>query len=436
MSSRTFAAFLIMAAVMVSTARPNSQPRNLAIAHANIIDVVNGRVMPDSTVTVSGDRIINLGQKGEPPKDTVVVDGRGKFLIPGLWDMHTHHQGSGTDSLDLFLANGIVGSRDMGSDADFILPLRDRIRRGELRGPEIVAAGPILDNAPADWPFRRRVTNAEEARAAVRDLKNRGVDFVKVHNHTPRESFFAIADEAPKTGIPFAGHIPLSVSMQEGVTSGIRSIEHLSEYRLFRECTGKAMPYERDRCWPVFEKLAAHKVWQTPTIAFFRSLPDVFSAKPMRHAEYASDASLDLVRKNVEASKLDAQALMYFRDMSGVSLTVIRDMLALGNSFLAGCDGGVPGFCLHDELEGFTDAGLSPLQALQTATINPARFLGRESTQGTVAAGRRADLVLLDQNPLSDIRNSRQVSAVVAGGRLYSKADIEKMLAARRRRSP
>jgi amidohydrolase family protein len=435
--SRTFIGCLIgMAAVMVSTARPNSQPQNLAIAHVSIIDVVNGRVEPDSTVTVSGDKIINVVQKGEPPKSSVVVDGRGKFLIPALWDMHTHHQGSGTDSLDLFLANGVVGSRDMGSDADFILPLRDRIRRGELRGPEIVAAGPILDNAPADWPFRRRVTNAEDARAAVRDLKNRGVDFVKVHNHTPRESFFAIADEAAKAGLPFAGHIPLTVSVAEGASSGIKSIEHLSEYRLVRECTGKAMPYERDRCWPVFEKLAAHKVWQTPTITFFRSIPNLFSGKPMRHAEYASDSSLDLVRKNREASKPDAQALTYFRDMSVQSLTVIRDMLALGNSFLAGCDGGVPGFCLHDELEAFTEAGLSPLQALQTATINPARFLGRESTQGTVAAGKRADLVLLDQNPLSDIRNSRHVSAVVAGGRFFSKADIEKMVAARRRRSP
>src|SRR5205823_14122859 len=138
----------------------------------------------------------------------------------------------------LSVANGVVGTRDMGSDLDFILPLRDRIRRGELLGPEIVAAGPILDNAPGDWPFRRRVTNAQEARDAVRDLKNRGVDFIKVHNNTPREAFFAIADEAPKLGLSFAGHIPLKVTIEEGIASGMKSIEHLTESRLFLECPG------------------------------------------------------------------------------------------------------------------------------------------------------------------------------------------------------
>jgi imidazolonepropionase-like amidohydrolase len=140
-----------------------------------------------------------------------------------------------------------------------------------------------------------------------------------------------------------------------------------------------------------------------------------------------------MLRRNIEASKLNAKAIAYFRDMSAQSLTVIRHMLRLGNSFLAGCDGGVPGFCLHDELQALNDAGLSPLQAIQAATINPARFLGRDAMQGTVEVAKRADLVLLDENPLSDIRNSRRISGVVARGRLFSKAEIDEMLAARRR---
>src|SRR5207248_8899945 len=135
------------------------------------------------------------------PPEAMRVDGTGKFLIPGLWDMHTQHQGTGADCLDLFVTKGIVGTRDMGGDAEFILPLRERVRSGAILGPEIVAAGPILDDAPPCFPYRQRVRNAVEARQAVRDLKKVGVDFIKVHDHTPREAFFAIADEAPKVAL-------------------------------------------------------------------------------------------------------------------------------------------------------------------------------------------------------------------------------------------
>jgi len=338
--------------------------------------------------------------------------------------------------LALYLAHGVVGTRDMGSDLEFILPLRDGIRRGELSGPEIVAAGPILDNAPADWPFRRRVTNAQEAREAVRDLKKRGVDFIKVHNNTPRDAFFAIADETPKLGLSFAGHVPLAVTIDEAAASGIKSIEHLSESRVFRECAGKVQPYDAERCRPVFDKLAANNVWQTPTLVFFRVLPDVFSGKPIPHAEYASDTQVELLRGIIQASKLDEQAMAFLRSMSKTSLTVIRDMLPRGNAFLAGCDGGVPGFCLHDEMQALTEAGLSPLQAIQTATINPARFLGREKNEGTIAVGKRAHLLLLEADPLTDIRNTRRIAAVIVRGRVLLKADIDQMIAAHRRRTP
>jgi hypothetical protein len=177
---------------------------SIAITNVTIVDVVSG--MKDTAVTVvtTARQIAAIGRGISIPAAAVVVDGTGKFLVPGLWDMHTHHQANGAALLDLYLANGVVGTRDMGSDVDFILPLRDRIRRGEVPGPEIIAAGPILDDRPADWPFRRHVTNAQEARQAVRDLKASGVDFIKVHDGTPRDAFFAIADEAPKAGLPLS----------------------------------------------------------------------------------------------------------------------------------------------------------------------------------------------------------------------------------------
>ena len=425
---------LVATAVHGPVGQTGGRGQTIAVTNTTVIDVVSGRDQTGVTVVTKAGQIANVGAGVSVPAGAVRVDGTGKFLIPGLWDMHSHNQASGAESLDLYLANGVVGTRDMGSDLEFILPLRERIRRGELRGPEIVAAGPMLDNPPADWPFRRRVTNAEEARVAVRDLKTRGVDFIKVHNNTPRDVFFAIADEAPKLGLPFAGHIPLAVTVEEGAASGIKSIEHFSESRVFRECTGSAQPYQAERCRPLFDKLAANKVWQTPTIAFFRVLPAVFSGTPMPHGEYASASLLEMTRKNREGSKFDERALTFLRSMGETTLTVIRDIVPRGNVFLAGCDGSVPGFCLHDELQTLTEAGLSAVQAIQTATINPARFLGRESTHGTVAIGKRADLVLLDADPRIDIRHTRRIAAVIATGRLYSKTDLDRMIAARRRR--
>jgi len=424
---------VICAAVLDLAPRPAyAQPKPVAITGATVIDVTSGDRRTGVTVLTQGDRIAAIGKGIAIPRDATRVNGNGKFLIPGLWDMHSHHQGTGAESLDLFVAKGVVGTRDMGGDADFILPLRERVRSGAVLGPEIVASGPMLDDAPPEFPYRRRVRNAQEAIAAVRDLKRLGVDFIKVHDHTPREVFFAIASEAPKAGLSFAGHVPSAVTVEEAADAGIRSIEHLANYRVFDECsTGDT--YRASDCARLFDKLAAKGVWETPTMAFFETIPDVFSGAPLRHAEYASDGLLKLTRDNIRGSHLDAATLDKFRLAGRLSLQAIHDLRVRGNRFLAGCDGLVPGFCLHDELEWFTRAGFSPLEALQTATVDPAIFLGREASQGTVDIGKRADLVLLDADPLADIRNTARIDAVVVRGRLVEKGQIERIIAGHRR---
>jgi imidazolonepropionase-like amidohydrolase len=407
---------------------------SIAITNVTVIDVVTGRLQKGVTVVTQGERIVEIGRRVTIPRGATRVNGKGRFLIPGLWDMHSHHQGTGADCLDLFIAKGVVGTRDMGGDIDFILPLRERVKSGAVLGPEIVAAGPILDDAPPNYPYRRRVTNAQQARQAVADLKRAGVDFIKVHDHTPREVFFTIAEEAPRLGLPFAGHVPQAVKVEEAADAGIRSIEHLSNYDVFGECMVNDS-YTLAGCRRLFEKLAAKGVWQTPTLAFFETVPDVFSGRPLDHAEYASDSLFKLTRDNVENSHVPASTLQKMRLAGQISLQVIPDMYSLGNRFLAGCDGLVPGFCLHDELEWFTKAGFSPLQALQTATINPARFLGREDTQGTIEVGKRADLILLEANPLVDIRNVARIEDVVVRGKLVTRQAIDKILASHRRAS-
>ncbi|HXG89472.1 MAG TPA: amidohydrolase family protein, partial [Vicinamibacterales bacterium] len=390
----------------------------IAIENTTVINVIDGSESRGVTVVVSGDRVTGIGGDLKAPVGAIHVDGTGKFLIPGLWDMHSHNQASGEHSLPLYLANGVVGTRDMGSDVDFILPLRNRINSGQILGPEIVAAGPILDDAPGDWPFRRRVKTADEARQAVRELKAAGVDLIKVHNFTPRDAFFAIIDEARTLGVPVAGHIPLKVTVMEGIASGMVSIEHLSESRMFWECPDSKGAYDPKRCAPIFDAVAARNVSQAMTGAFSEAIPDVFTGKPLPHQEYASRGVIDLNQENLVASKLDARTLDIVRSQNVARKLVVRELTSRGVQLLAGCDGWVPGFCLQDELQWLTDAGLSPLQALQTATINAARFLRREATQGTVATGKRADLVLLDADPRPDIGNVRRIAAVIVRGHL------------------
>lgn len=408
-----------------------SNAGTFAITNVTVIDVVAAAERPGMTVVVRNGRIAAMGSEISAPSWARRVDGIGRFLIPGLWDMHAHHQAVGEASLPLFIANGVVGTRDMGSDADFILPLRRRVEAGELPGPAIIAAGPILDAAPASWPFRQRVTGAEDARAAVRSLHRREVDFIKVHDQTPRDAYLAIARESRRLGLPFAGHVPASITIEEASRSGQASIEHLANFRVFIECAGDA-PYARDQCAGLYGRLAANHVWQTPTLAFMETVPDLMSGTPPPHAEYASAELRRMGEENREASNLTPEAIAWFRAQGRTALVAVADMRDAGVQFLAGCDALVPGFCLHDELEWLTRAGLSPLEALRAATINPALFLGSERHEGSIAAGKNANLVLLDASPLADIRNTRRIHAVVLRGRLYLRAELDAILAAAR----
>ncbi|MGH9632781.1 MAG: amidohydrolase family protein, partial [Bryobacteraceae bacterium] len=226
------------------------------------------------TVVVSRGAIAAVTPSGKTPSIARVVPARGKFLIPGMWDMHSHMELTGESFLPLYAANGVTGIRDMGSDLDFILRLREATASGHVVGPRILAAGPILDDAPADWPFRMRVKTAEDGRAAVRTLKRRGVDLIKVHDHTPREAFFAIAKEARNQKLRLAGHLPMHVSLQEAIDAGHDDIEHLSNLTIWEQCSG-GDEYRPERCRGPFEELARHHVWQTPTLVFWTEVATI-----------------------------------------------------------------------------------------------------------------------------------------------------------------
>jgi imidazolonepropionase-like amidohydrolase len=409
-----------------------SQSRPIAITRANVVDVVDGRIVPNSTVVIRGRTITAIAQGGAPPEDARVIEGQGKFLIPGLWDMHAHIQGSGEAWLQLYAANGVTGIRDMGADLEFILGMRDAASSGRVLGPEVIAAGPILDDAPGDWPLRMRVKNADDGRAAVQLLKRRGVDLIKVHNFTPRDAFFAIAEEARRQNLPLAGHVPLKVTVEEGIEAGITNIEHLSEDgKVWKACSGGAA-YRPEACRPFFEMLARRRIWQTPTLVTLSELAVIGtprSAVNREHLAYANTQLREMWASNQSFFVKRPEIIDILKRLAEVAMVVTRDMASSGVGILAGCDALIAGFCVHDELTAMVRSGMTPLAALQTATVNPARYLGREKTLGTVAPGKVANLVLLDGNPLEDIANVRGIRAVVVAGRLLERNELDGILA-------
>ena len=418
----------LVVAVLVSGSLA-AQTRPIAITRVNVVDVTSGRIIPNSTVVVDGTTIADVAPNGKAPANAQVVDGQDKFLIPGLWDMHAHTEASGEAWLPLYVANGVTGIRDMGSALDYILQMRDGTASGRILGPRIFAAGPILDDAPGDWPFRMRVKTADEGRAAVQLLKMRGVDLIKVHDNTPMPVFFAIAEEARRQGLPLAGHVPRGLTVEQVVEAGQRNIEHLSNGRMWRTCSGGGT-YRPDACRPFFEMLAQKGVWQTPTLVAIAEILSIGTPRSEVSAEQMAYAG-----KQIRAmwagnqGLVNPDAINALRATAATSAVVVNDMVKAGVGVLAGCDSMIAGYCVHDELTAMVRGGMTPIAALQTATLNPARYFGIEQKAGTVARGRSADLVLLDANPIADIANVRRIRAVIVAGRLLDRHALDDTLA-------
>jgi imidazolonepropionase-like amidohydrolase len=432
--------------------------QTLTITHAKVIDVTNGTVHPDTTVVINGNRILRVEYSSRhTPTTGQIIDAKGQYLIPGLWDMHTHvyFDGMANDGSDLilplFLANGITGIRDMGSDLDQVLNARAEISAHRLLGPRMIVSGPMLDGPKSHYKAAIAVTTPEDGRKAVDMLKNRGVNFIKVQSGVPREAYFAIAAEAKKDGIEYEGHVPDSIRATEAVTSGQRTFEHL--IGIFegsspaatedQYLTGKKSPglflasYDPAREASLIQLLADHQVWQCPTLFWERGqwLVDAIDYSKDPDLPYAAHT---WVTKRWPASQkgilksMDTDPLPVRERFVDHELDIVRKLHTANVPFLAGTDtpAGVdllPGVSLHLELQRFVDAGFTPLQALQTATLNPARFFNKLDDFGPIKPGRIADLDLLAANPLDNIANTRTVTAVVADGRYLSPENLDQL---------
>ncbi len=422
----------------------------LLLENVTVIDGTGAPARAGLSVAVTGERISAVGPAGSvraiSGPGAEPIDVSGQFLIPGLWDMHVHLGGldAGTRAGPAFIAHGVTGVRDMGSPLDEILTLRDRWPAASPSGPRLFAAGPILQGPlPFELPLIRSVGDPTEARAAVDDLHRAGVDFIKVGDTVPADAYRALADRARRRGLPVVGHLPVAIAAVDAALAGQRSIEHFgsarfhglllaasseegpltrrvralldaarqgdvaADARLFRaDLTAPlADSFSPQKAAALFRTFADHGTAQVPTLAALRSVWDAQADGMAGQDRRAADRVWDRYREMVR---------------------LLRDA---GVPILAGTDQTPDGASLHRELELLVEAGLSPAEAIAAATSRATAFLGLIDEVGTIETGKRADLVLLDGDPLADITNTRRIAAVVVGGVLLDRADLQRLVA-------
>jgi imidazolonepropionase-like amidohydrolase len=379
--------------------------KTLVLRNVTVIDGTGAAARSDMTVLVRDGRIAKIGKASEvvAPEAAQVVDGTGKFLIPGLWDMHGHLTDAGEGALAQLVENGVTGVRDLGGDLERVRAWRAEIDAGKRLGPHIVAAGPLLDG-PTEAKWHVVAKNEAEARELVRTIKASGTDFLKTHMNLSKEVFLAAVDEAKELGMPIAVHKPAEMTIAEASDAGASSLEHV-EMLTHSELYGEDEPAKSfdeafanlngEKGAALWAKLAKNGTYFVPTLVAYERGFVLWSNKP--------------------------EAMLKRRPIHWQGLDVIGAMHRAGVKILAGTDfsdwGVVPGVDLHNELALLVEAGFSPMEALQAATLRPAEFLGRSKKLGTIEEGKIADLVLLDMDPLECISHTRKIRAVVLGGR-------------------
>ena len=411
--------------------------KQLVIAYVTVIDVSTGKALPDRDVVIQGDRITAVEDgTSQPEEGATIIDGHGKFVIPGLWDTHVHLTSTTECALPLLVATGITNVRDMGGRLMRIDDWRSRIAAGILVGPHIVRVGPTL-NGTSFNSFQMVAGGPEATRGAIRALQFIGVDAIKVHRRLPRASYFAAADEAKKLGIPLVGHVPIAVTPAEASDAGQATLEHtqtLFEGTFSTTLQEAELPGAIER-WlasseadALFAKFVRNGTWVTPTLEGYVEMANLADPSVPRDARYRYVASSQ--RREFEP-QLKAMSPKDLRALAGALEDATARMHRDGVMILAGTDAAGPrlvGFSLHQELIEMIKIGMTPAEALQTATLNPARAFGKAADFGAVEPGRVANLVLLDGNPLDRIENTQRIAAVVLDGKAYQRPELDRLL--------
>jgi len=453
-------------------------PQNvLVIKNVSLIDMKDSIPKANQTIIIEGNKITSIGSRINFPASAKIIDGTNKFLIPGLWDMHVHMWHERWEKsvptlegrevfLDMFIPIGITGVRDMGGDQRQIKKWKEEISQGKRIGPRIVS-GPIVDGPSKLQEDYIVAGTAAQGVRVVDSLIEQKVDFVKVYSTLPREAYFAIAKESNARHIPFEGHLPDAITVAEATQAGQKSIEHTGWMPL--SCSSKEdslrevivagrqnvpvqpsqsvaisnpilerfkllmATYDAGKAQAVYASLKKHGTWICPTLnvsqpflwknnqPFFTDEKIKYMPQWMQDRLNVGDLKAGIADADIPVRK---QWHAYLQKMVGDMYKARIPMLA-GTDFPFFC---FAGYSLHEELERFVQIGLTPYEALKTATLNPAIFLKKEKELGSIEKGKIADLVLLDANPLENISNTKKINAVILNGKLLERKDLDAML--------
>lgn len=449
-----------------------------AITHVTVIDSKQER-LDEQTVLVNGNKIEAVGPTSEIelPKSARVIDGTGKFLIPGLWDAHVHltyDQDIGPSMFKLFMVNGITSIRDTGGQLDLMQPYVEASKADPTNAPRLKFAGPLLDGLPRVYdgstPFRPNLSvgikTVDQARERVNELAAAGVDLIKAYEMLQPEALEAVLEAAAKKGLPVTGHVPLSTDVISASNAGLRSIEHMrnlemsstSDWEKLMETRRKELRegaqeaggdlrsrlHQLQRTYAIENQdsttrakvlgtLAKNNTWLVPTLTIlaFRENRVYARATWREQFKYLPDSTGS--RWQASAVRLTEMPL----DSAGIKFAqwgydMVGRLPEAGVGVMAGTDTPIafltPGFSLHEELRLLVNSGLTPIQALEAATARPAEYFDMQDELGTVEPGKIADLLLLDANPLDKIENTQKIRAVIKDGHLHDRDRLDSWL--------
>ncbi|MGE5801873.1 MAG: amidohydrolase family protein [Gemmatimonadota bacterium] len=436
---------ILLTVLAIAVAQQTSVSPPVAIVNVNVLPMDSERVLEGQTVIVANGRITGLGdaRRVQIPAGAQTIDGSGKYLIPGLADMHVHFHGNPPDEypllLQLYVANGVTTILSL-KGAPQILELRSAVIAGRVFGPRLYTVGSFVNE-----PF---VTTPDEVERAVVEQKRAGYDFVKLHGDLTREAYHRLLSVAQREGIRVVGHAPRNLGLEAMFAErpAQYALAHAEEFLYDRQnrSTDSSLPYVEARIPELARETAAARIWLMPNLTAYKmiarmvhDLPAVLARPEVLYLPRSSQVMwgpatnpyTNRIRPDRHEPMMQRYALLE---------KLVREFHARGVRMLIGTDamntGVVPGYSTHDEMADLAQAGLPRYEVLRAATANAAEFLGEDGERGTIAPGQRADLVLLDANPLVDIANTRRIAGVMLRGRWLSASDIAAML--ERLRSP
>ncbi|MGE5519693.1 MAG: amidohydrolase family protein [Candidatus Dadabacteria bacterium] len=467
---------VVVAILAISFSQKKAVPADMAITHVTLIDGTGTKAQHDMAVLITKDAITAIkSSKGLTiAPGTKVIDGTGKFLIPGLWDMHVHFSAD-SNFCALAIANGVTSVRDMFSNREsfgYQVDFRKKVNENRIIGPHMYI--PLAVMGPdQNWFSSIKISSQQQAIDFVREVKDRGADFIKVFDLFDPDVFMTLLKEAKKNGIRVAGHVPLSVNAADAAEAGLGTIEHayeillatssnetelrnnmlkeaeavhtsfpdLSRLLFFVQSKDLLPTYDAAKASQLFKRLKESGSYQCPTLAVFEGkLKAINSDNSIDERKiYVTKECLQSwtnLKENQFSAALTTADFDKIRPLFKKRFDLVNEFNKHNIPILAGTDVGsgcsqhylVPGFSLHDELMLLTQAGLSPMEALQAATQNGAKALGVINKTGTIELGKMADMVLLDANPLENINNTRKINAVVKAGRYFSREDLNQLL--------